>query len=246
LRPLLEEQERFLRERQRGITALLCRFHHYRAPPTACTLRLAAPEAGAERLLSLLRERLATLALPEPVRRCELRGGALSERPLASQSLWPVGEHGHAPAGEMPALVEQLRARLGAGAVYGIARVSEHRPENAWCVAEPALRAGAGTVAGPAEHRPSANASLPFRRPLWLLAVPEPLDQQRGRPRRHGALELLQGPERIESGWWDGADVQRDYYVARDSRGSRLWVYREAAGEGRGGAYRWFLQGIFG
>ena len=28
-------------------------------------------------------------------------------------------------------------------------------------------------------------------------------------------LELLAGPERIESGWWDGADVQRDYYVAQ-------------------------------
>ena len=30
----------------------------------------------------------------------------------------------------MPALVEHLRARLGAHAVYGLRRVSEHRPEN--------------------------------------------------------------------------------------------------------------------
>jgi protein ImuB len=253
LRPLLEEQERFLRERQRGITALLCRFHHYRAPPTACTLRLAAPEAGAERLLSLLRERLATLVLPEPVRRCELRGGALSERPLTSQPLWSVGEHGHAAAGEMPAMVEHLRARLGAGAVYGIARVSEHRPEHAWRVAEPALKEGTdlfGTDSNksvPNRSVPCASLSeLPFRRPLWLLAAPEPLDQQRGRPRRRGALELLEGPERIESGWWDGADIARDYYVARDSRGSCLWIYRDAAGTGRADTHRWFLHGVFG
>ena len=90
----------------------------------------------------MLRERLANLVLPEPVRRCELRGGALSERPLASSPLWPAGERGHAPAGEMPALIEHLRARLGADAVYGITGVSEHRPENAWRVAEPVLAPG--------------------------------------------------------------------------------------------------------
>jgi len=81
----------------------------------------------------------------------------------------------------------------------------------------------------------------PFRRPLWLLHTPRELDSQRGRPRNGGALQLLAGPERIESGWWDGADVRRDYYVASDSRGARLWVYRQCTG-----ARKWFLHGIFG
>jgi protein ImuB len=246
LRPLLDELESFLRARQRGITALQCRFHHYRAAPTDCVLRLAAPEAAAERLQSLLRERLATLALPEPVRRCELRGGALTERPLTSKPLWSAGERGHAPAGEMSALVEHLRARLGVAAVYGIRRVSEHRPEKAWEKREKGTDLFIGEK-GVVAARPSAiNRSVPFsrpfpRRPLWLLATPEPLDQQRGRPRRHGALELLDGPERIESGWWDGADVTRDYYIARDSRGSLLWLFRE-----HGRAAPWFLHGVFG
>jgi protein ImuB len=233
LRPLLDELERFLRTRQRGITALQCRFHHYRAAPTSCALRLAHPEANAARLQALLRERLANLVLPEPVRRCELRGGALSERPLASQPLWPAGERGHAPAGEMPALIEHLRARLGAGAVYGLRPVLEHRPENAWLVAEPALAQ---------EYRVnSEDVCSPFRRPLWLLQAPQELDSKRGRPRLQGALELLAGPERIESGWWDGADVQRDYYHARDAKGAHLWIYRECAAP-----RRWFLHGVFG
>ena len=230
LSPLLEELEQFLRVRQRGITALQCRFHHYRAEPTRCVLRLAAPEANAARLLSLLRERLATLALPEPVRRCDLRSGALVECALGSKPLWSPGERGHAPAGEMPALIEHLRARLGVEAVYGLARVSEHRPENAWRVAEPALEAAAAW-----------HGSDTPRRPLWLLHLPQELESQRGRPRHRGALELLAGPERIESGWWDGGDVQRDYYVASDAGGARLWIYRECAG-----ARRWFLQGLFG
>jgi protein ImuB len=233
LEPLLDELERFLRTRQRGITALQCRFHHYRAPPTHCTLRLAAPEANAERFLKLLRERLATLTLPEPVRRCELRSGALTHRTEASKPLWSPGERGHASAGEMPALIEHLRARLGAQAVHGIARVSEHRPENAWRVAEPALT--------PRESPCTEDAGQRLRRPLWLLQAPRALQQLRGRPRHEGPLELLAGPERIESGWWDGADVQRDYYVAKDPDGSRLWIFRECAG-----SRQWFLHGIFG
>jgi protein ImuB len=237
LRPLLDDLEQFLRTRQRGITALLCRCHHYRAAPTSCALRLAQPEANAERLQSLLRERLASLVLPEPVRRCELRGGALSERPLTSQPLWSAGERGHAPAGEMPALIEHLRARLGVGAVYGLICVPEHRPENAWRVAEPTLATDRKSACG-GEARPS--------RPLWLLHAPQELQSQRGRPRnpgviQGGALQLLAGPERIESGWWDGAGVQRDYYRASDAQGAHLWIYRECTG-----ARKWFLHGIFG
>jgi protein ImuB len=234
LKPLLNELELFLRARQRGITALQCRFHHYRAAPTCCVLRLAAPEANAQRLQKLLRERLATLAFPEPVRRCDLRSGALSARVLASQPLWSPGERGHAPAGEMPALIEHLRARLGADAVYGLCRVSEHRPEHAWRVAEPAL-----STLKPIADQPCRWS--PFRRPLWLLHAPQELDVRASRPQYSGALELLAGPERIESGWWDGADIQHDYYVARDARNAQLWIYRECTKQ-----QRWFLHGVFG
>ncbi len=233
LAPLLGELEQFLRVRQRGITALQCRFHHYRAAPSHCTLRLAAPEASAERFTQLLRERLATVMLPEPVRRCELRGGALTQRTLVSRHLWSPGEHGHANTGEMPALVEQLRARLGAEAVYGIRRVAEHRPEKAWRVSEPSLEQVAAVETG------EALAHDPFGRPTWLLASPVALEAPRGRPRHGGPLELLTGPERIESGWWDGGDLRRDYYVARDPQGARLWIYRE-------GTRGWYLHGIFG
>jgi protein ImuB len=74
-----------------------------------------------------------------------------------------------------------------------------------------------------------------------LLQAPLTLETHRGRPRHAGPLELLTGAERIESGWWDGGDLQRDYYIARDSSGARLWIFRE-----RADAHRWFLHGIFG
>jgi protein ImuB len=56
-----------------------------------------------------------------------------------------------------------------------------------------------------------------------------------------GPLSLQDGPERIESGWWDaGEEVARDYFIAEDPRGARLWVFRQR------GSRQWFLHGIFG
>jgi protein ImuB len=67
------------------------------------------------------------------------------------------------------------------------------------------------------------------------------LESRQGRPWLEGALLPEAGPERIETGWWDGGEVERDYWVARGPRGGRLWIFRE-----RVGARRWFLHGLFG
>ena len=76
---------------------------------------------------------------------------------------------------------------------------------------------------------------------MWLLPRHSRCESQRGRPRHGGALELLEGPERIESGWWDGGDIARDYYVAQ----GRHW--RACCGSiANATAHAWFLHGIFG
>jgi protein ImuB len=71
-------------------------------------------------------------------------------------------------------------------------------------------------------------------RPLWLLERPEPCDASH--------LHFEDGPECIESGWWDGHDVARDYYVARDRRGARLWIFRNRRETDPAG---WFVHGWF-
>lgn len=235
LDPMLEALERFLRARQSGIEVLVLRLVHRAqagqgVPPcTQLVLRLAAADFLASRFALLLAEHLARLALPAPVVRCELHSGVLRPQVTSSDGLWSPGEHGGVLTRESPVLVERLRARLGSEAVYGIGVIAEHRPESAWCVAEPALRASAAQVGA------VQVGAAQVRRPLWLLRAPEPLE--------HGAdgLQLLDGPERIESGWWDGGDVTRDYYIARDRAGSELWVYRE-----RLAPHAWYLHGRFG
>ncbi|HKL52606.1 MAG TPA: hypothetical protein VJ902_01495, partial [Wenzhouxiangellaceae bacterium] len=100
----------------------------------------------------------------------------------------------------------------------GIAPCPDHRPEKAWKWTAP------GTTDTSADTPP---------RPNWLL--PEP------RPCRADELRLIDGPERIEAGWWDGQDCRRDYWTAHDRHGNRLWVFREY--KPREG---WFVHGLFG
>jgi protein ImuB len=54
---------------------------------------------------------------------------------------------------------------------------------------------------------------------------------------------LKDGPERIESGWWDDDDVRRDYFIAETARGEIVWLYRDhryGIDDGE-----WFLHGLF-
>ena len=248
LGPLLTALEQFLESRQCGVLELECRLWHRGCPPSRCALRLAAPLADARRLAELLGERLGTLALPEPVRACELRSGLPVPRVPSSAGLWQPGEHGGLSEAHSPRLIERLRARLGSDVVKGLAVLEDHRPEAAWCVREPGAcsevahcRPLEGGLGSPAS-RPGAprNAARP-RRPLWLLPLPRRLTERDGLPRYRGGLRLLGEPERIETGWWDGAEVARDYYIALDTHGRRLWLYRE-----RHPPHRWFLHGVFG
>jgi protein ImuB len=236
LQPLLQQLEKFLQARDCGVAWLECLLRHRHAPPTSCLLKLAAPAADARRLSMLLGEKLLSLALPEPVRSCELRTGAIVPCAPASRSLWQAGERGGEAGAESPQLVEYLRARLGDEAVYGLQQVSGHRPEKLWRSADPGSPCSLPRSTG--EGRGGGMSS----RPLWLLPAPKLLDAcTGGLPRYRGPLQVSDQTERLETGWWDGADIARDYYTAFDLHGVKLWIFRECEKP-----HRWFLHGLFG
>jgi len=226
--PLLDELCTFLQARGASVESLELRLLHRDAPPTRLRLRFAEPVTAAARIAALLRERLARAELPEPVRSVRLRSGPLSEARVQAGDLFAL-DRGRASA--VPQLVERLRARLGEEAVHGVSLAPDHRPESAWC------RWSDPSDLNKQECSPFFTGIL---RPLWLLAEPQLLDGEE-RPHYQGALELEEGPERIESGWWDGRDVRRDYYVARTPAGVRIWIFRERRAPGG-----WFLHGVFG
>ena len=116
-------------------------------------------------------------------------------------------------------LMDRLQARLGSDQVSGLSALADHRPERAWCWQ-------------PLEAVQDHACGAP--RPTWLLPQPHPCERRQ--------LQLEEGPERIEGGWWDDRHegvCQRDYWVARDGQGRQLWVYRQAD-------QRWFIHGLFG
>jgi len=231
LDPILDDLESFLRSRTAGIQALKIVLRHRELGDTRLILRFVTPIRRKRHVESVLSERLERLNLPAPALSVRVRSGPLQE--LHSQTLNEklfgiAGEQ--APEG-IPRLIEKLRARLGEDAVYGVCQTEDHRPEQAYRKTN--LRT---TVRGSQPHslQPTAFKS----RPLWLLSQPEALMSNQGAPFLNGPLTLERGPERIQGGWWDSADMNRDYYVMRDRRGVRLWIFCE-----RG---KWFLHGKFG
>jgi protein ImuB len=171
-------------------------------------------------------------------------------------------------------LLERLNARLGPGQVHQLHPVADHRPERATAGRE-VTHASLATVSAPqAPHLPKRRRTSgvmavdrttsgpqleaepcakedPVTRPVWLLDPPQPLPPPRSAPPIAPAwleghpLRLLAGPERIESGWWDGPPVVRDYFIAQTADGALVWVYRSRLPEPGGPQEGWFLQGRF-
>lgn len=219
---LLAQLEGFLAARAAGTRRLLLNLAHRDRPATRIELGLVAPCREAAHFALLLRERLQQTVLPEPVRSIALEVQTIEALEHANKSLFPDELQ---QEGNWPRLIERLRARLGAAAVHGIAMHADHRPERAAAPAEPGAK----------------QLALDFElRPFWLLERPQALEEREAVPCHNGPLKLLVGPERIESGWWDGADVARDYFIARSADAALLWVYRE-----RSPAGAWYLHGIF-
>ncbi len=217
---LLANLEAFLRARACGVPGMRLDLLHRSRVPTRLRLGLARPAADAGQLRELLCERLARCPLPAPVTALRLRTGMLL--PFAPRDADLLARGRGADPEATARLLDRLRARFGQHAVFGVCPVPEHRPERAWRIAEPG---GAGLPA------PWPVAAPP--RPLWMLAEPRPFDDWDG--------VRVSGPERIETGWWDGHDVRRDYYVAWTRAGVRLWIFRERPPDGG-----WFLHGVFG
>jgi len=222
LRRLLAEFEGAMRGRGAGVQRLMLVLEHVHKARTRLTLDFSSTEREAEFILAIAREKLGRLALPAPTIALDLRAEALLAY-VPRESTWLPGAQEQAL--DRDRLVERLAARLGNDKVFGIAVADDHRPESNW------KRERARRKAEPGSSAP---------RPCFLLNRPQRLIAEDGTPALQGALELIAGPERIEAGWWDGAEVSRDYYVAANPRGETFWIFREHHAEGA-----WYLHGVF-
>lgn len=230
---LLLSHERFLRARQLGTQRLGFSFFHLRGAATELRLGCARPERTAERWFELLCVRFEKLRLPEPVIAIRLRSGIPEALTTTSAPLALQGRQGaHVARFSVTQLAEKLIARIGDQSVHALATVAEHRPQYAWRTQS--LLSGGSS---------GDTTTLPLaRRPLWMLPEPARLTADGAYPLHQGCrLQLLDGPERLETGWWDEDGIARDYYTAIGRSGTQLWVFRN-----RERSSPWYLHGYFG
>lgn len=215
LRRLVGDLCTFLSMRDGGVQRFVLRLEH-ESGQTDVEVGLLSAERDAAMLFEVTRSRLERVRIDRPVVGVRLLARELPPFAPASRDLFDTRNQQQLP---WPQLRERLRARLGDEAVYAVAPSGDPRPERAWRrVQEDAARIDEAPTRPP--------------RPCWLLPRPVPLREPRPR--------IVSGPERLESGWWDGADARRDYYIIETSQGQRAWAFAPTGEQGG-----WMLQGWF-
>lgn len=202
---------------------------HHAMAPARLSLRFSTATWRQEDFTLLLKERLQHCELKNPVVQLELVADTPVARPAVCDTLFPDPSR---QAQQESRLLDLLAARLGNESIRRPAPKPDHLPElaNAWA-----------NYPDAATRNPLPATTGLRNRPFWLLSEPRPLETRQERPVYQGrALRLVQGPERLETGWFAGLHHRRDYFVAEDAEGARYWLYREReTGEG------WFLHGLF-
>ena len=228
-RRLLEELVGLLRASQRGVQTLCWQLLHVDGEITQFSQAMLRPGRDMARLQLLLQESLERLQIPSDVAEISL---VVDDMPLldaVDDDLFVVDACRQDQCSDF---IERLNGRLGEEVVQGVSLVMEHRPEYAW--------QGRRDFFSEKKVPKTAPVFTSSGRPLWLLREPVLLRMNAGRPELGGRLELVSDCERIETGWWDEGDVQRDYFVARNRLGECFWVFRCRGSEGA-----WFMQGVF-
>lgn len=227
LRRLLQQLEAFLQVRQLSVTELTLIAHHRDKRQAFVRVAFALPLWRQRDMLQLVQLQLERQELKTPALELSLRAEDFSAREAQHGSWLPVQQDVHAQRNEqrqLQALLGKLQARLGAQAVQQARLVQDWRPELAqyW-------QASVAT-----QMKGVAPTRLP--RPLWLLPKAEPISVS--------DWQLQWGPERLQSGWWDGQSMVRDYFIALDRWQRQGWIYRTNTNY-QDSNEQWYLHGWY-
>jgi protein ImuB len=212
LRRMTGDLAAYLAGRDGGVQRFTVHLEHRGSRITDVSVGLLSPERDPGMLFELARGRMESLQLPEPVLGMRLIARDLPVFVPAGRDLFD-----ERPAHALPIeqLRERLRAKLGDKSVYRLGSTTDPRPERAQA-----------TAASATVH------AEPHPRPTWLLDRPLPL--------RGPSPRIMAGPERLETGWWDGDEACRDYYMVETSLGQHAWVFCPPGEQGG-----WMLHGWF-
>lgn len=246
-----------LSPRREGVQELVCCFRGESGKAGQFTVGLYRPSAVPRHLAELieLHWQTAQRKLAEPIASLRLAVAAAAPLELQQQELFDDGSHQYDPR-QTAILVDRLSSRLGRNSVVRPRLLSDAQPELAWryepLVGGPKRRLATATKRRPAQRAgfsPGPACRWPLTRPLSLLQRPLPLEVVSMAP--HGPPQAFSlsgeqhrvhrtwGPERIQTGWWRGRSVRRDYYRVETTTGRWFWLFRQLT-DGR-----WYFHGAF-
>jgi protein ImuB len=203
--------EAYLLSRQKLCEKLLIKLEHRDGRASLLTIPSVRGSYRQKDWLALLQIQLENTKLIDPVVSLTVRARGFISMIGGHQDLIG-GRHLQADADRMHSM---LLARLGETNVRTLRAEADPRPEVA-----SQLR----------NSHDNSTEQFARRWPSFMLLTPKPI--------RISDYKIIQGPERMEGGWWDAPSIRRDYYVARKRRATH-WIFRRDDGI-------WFLHGVFG
>ena len=236
----------------RGVSSLQVRFGANDGL-TVIEVGLYKPTVQVGHLVDLVMLRFGGTRLPREIADVSIEIMSVGALPYRQQNLFCGPTQSDTSRFEI--LLNRLASRLGSGAVVEPRLLADIQPEASWIAAPVVSAIGlsksrrSGHLLGSGKPRFSKPVLGPSR-PTFLLSSPRLLDvpslSANGLPARfrwRGQFHVVarsRGPERIETAWWRGPTVRRDYYIFETDRGGRFWMFR---GLRRGS---WFLHGTYG
>lgn len=231
----------WLKAKKQGSRELLWTFHQAHAQHTL-QLRSAQASCCEKTWQRLLHHQLGRMDFQDDIRSLRLECLSTEAMPDHTDSLLPDPAQA---SRNWESTCDLLRARLGDQTVLYAATECDPRPECSIILHHTPIPPRMSVLSVKQTSRQALEAepaALPLSkpRPLWLLPAPRKLQTSPGW-QSSGPWQLLTGPERVEFGWWDSQPCKRDYYCARDSQNSLVWLFQDLLDDS--GA--WFLHGYF-
>ena len=255
-------------KRGQGALRILCRLDLVDAQPLLMQLGMFRPTNDPEHLEELLVGQLEQVLQENSISavwRLSLQATLTADMIWRQADLFEGDQA--ANRNQMAKLIDTLSSRLGRKQVMVGNVRRESQPELAYQLQPMTGRKQDGKQQDTvkklssrlARRRAEPSTEDPLRRPTHLYKKPQSIEvafaqtteSQEGGPRLATAPDsfLFQGktyrvnascgPERLESGWWRGPSVRRDYYRIEVQDGSWWWIYRDL------NTANWFLHGIF-
>ncbi|WP_404308624.1 Y-family DNA polymerase [Neorhodopirellula lusitana] len=254
----------------RGVLRLQCQLQFTESPPVVLESALFAPTLDQSHLQQLMLGAFETHRLASKVSTITIH--VVQHAPLSSRQPsifgpdFETAQHDDwTRQTDAARLIDALSGRLGEDRVRGVRVGDDPLPESSIVDFPMSSHRARSTAKTKPAHRQFGISGSPQatdlgRRPLELLKQPaaitafesESKSEDAGsksfpvafriRGRNRNVVQRW-GPERIETRWWNGPLIRRDYYRVELQDGGRVWVFCDLAS--LDAAKRWFLHGHF-